>query len=142
MQIYQEVSRIDSNTTVDVSWDGKDLLGFNRADGKDAFTALTDLAIAVRSGDKAGIDAASGVLDALGTSVLGAAETVGIRTNTLDRVASRLSTTGIESERNRSLIGEVDMARAYLDVQSAQTAYSAALAAVSRATLPSIVDFL
>jgi len=138
--------QIDSATQLDVSVDGPSVISPDG--GADAFTTLRNLATAIRSRatvpatDRTVPDLTARVSDVLRSSVLSQLEQVGAKTNELDMVRSRLTTLSTNNENARASIGQVDFAKAALDVQSAQTAYQAALSAISKATMKTLADFM
>lgn len=131
---------VDAATVMNVAADGQEVFGFSS--GTDVFTALSDLADAIEAGSVSGISAGRGTLGGLTDKAAQALETTGIRARSLDQVRDRLELTTINTERARAEIGEVDLAKAVLEVQSAKTAYEAALAAIAKTSLASLADFL
>ena len=134
--------RIDSSTTLSASVDGKEMLGFNAGAGKDVFTVLEALAVAVDDGSLTGLQAARTDLDASFERVVGTYEVIGTRTQAIERVSARLDRSVQETTTARAAIGEIDLPKAMLEMQSAQTAYQTALAAVAKATMPTLADYL
>lgn len=132
--------QIDASSVVDVALNGEEVFGYTAGD--DVFTVLQDLADAVRSGNVTTISAVGVRLDARVADVADALETVGTRTNAVDRLADRLDLTAVDLQTNRSEIGEVDLTKAVLDVQAAQSAYQAAVAAAGQVGTISLLDFI
>lgn len=132
--------QIDASSTMDVSLDGQDVFGFMAGD--DVFTVLKDLSAAIRAGDTPAISAAAGRLDARTDAIADALETVGTRTNAVERLANRLDLTTVDLSTARAEIGEMDLTKAVLDVQSTQYAYEAAVAAAGQAGMVSLLDFI
>lgn len=136
-----EVRRqVDTGNVMNVALDGSDLLGFSS--GTDVFSALTALANAAQSGDTAAVTAARSSIAQTTERVLTALETNGIRSTTLEQTRARLEATTLTTQQARADVGEVDLAKAVLEVQSARSAYEAALAAVARTGMASLIDFL
>lgn len=134
--------QVDPSTTLTVSVNGQNILGFSGAPGSDVFTNLTNLANAVAAGDSASTVSLRTSLAAHTETVLAAAESNGTQFNNLERISERMALVTLETQRSRAAVGEVDISRAYLEVSSAQTAYQAALAAVAKSSMPSLADFL
>jgi flagellar hook-associated protein 3 FlgL len=142
--VGQVLRQLDLNTTSDVAMDGEQVLGFNAGPGLDVFSVLTNLAAEVNNVafSPANVQAARANLDARRSDITTALGVIGTRTQEIERVASRLIDSNLETQKARAAIGDVDMAKAVLEVQTARTAYEAALQAVSQATLPSLADYL
>lgn len=134
--------QIDDNTTVDASYDGAELLGFNAGANLDVFTVLSDLANAVDAGNVASMATARADLQNREADVLTGLETIGSRTLLVERLETRLDDNMVQVQKVRQGIGDIDLAKAYLDVQSTSTAYQAALQAIAKANLPSLADYL
>jgi flagellar hook-associated protein 3 FlgL len=131
---------VESGRSIAVSFNGQAIA--QGSDTTDVFTALDALATAVEAGDNAGITTG---LDALqrafdraqrAQGLLGADEQAG------DAARVRLSTLRTASDARRSKLEDVNMAEAVTRVQQADTAYRAALGAVSSAERQSLLDYL
>ncbi len=118
---------------------GDDLFGFG---SQDVFTVLGTLSAAVRNDDSATVAATQGALQDRHSSILHGLAKVGSTTNRVDSAYDAGSVALTDLASRRSQLEDVDMAKAVLEMSSAQAGYSAALGAASRANLPSLADFL
>lgn len=136
--------QVSPSVTLEVNLDGKAVFGFaaDGAVGHDVFTVLADLETAVRTADTAGARTAQGRLDARADAVATALGQVGALANRVT-AATELGRSMLEQMRaQRSSVEDVDLAEAVMRLSAATTGYQAALAAVARADLPSLANFL
>lgn len=130
--------RVAPEVTVQVNLDGRDLFGF--AGGQDVFSVLDRLADDIRAGVSLVSDVVA--LDARLADIGRGLATVGARTNQVE--AARNS--GLQRidtiKEYRSSLEDADIAETVMDLQMAQNGYEAVLGAVSRLSMPSLLDFL
>jgi flagellar hook-associated protein 3 FlgL len=138
-----EVKRqVSPTVTVTVNVSAHDVFGFAAGAGQDLFSQLDQLATAARAGNSAGVLGVQSTLEARHGDILTGLGKVGAVTNRVDvaRAAGTLATQDLA--QRRSEFEDVDIAEAVMQLSSAQAGYQAALAAASRANLPSLADFL
>jgi flagellar hook-associated protein 3 FlgL len=133
--------QIGPDTTVDISVDGRALLGFGTPGG-DVFSQLSALATAVRAGDNTGITAGQTALNGIHNRVLNGIAKVGAGQSRVESAQNRADATTAALTAQRSSLEEVSLPDAVLKLQNAQTSYQAALGATAKSNLPSLVDFL
>ena len=131
--------RIGDGVVVKVDVDGVAVFG----DGTTSvFAELDTLANALRAGDSVAIgtslDALAGRLD----GVVSARTAVGATQGRVERAAQAAGDAKIRLEDNLSTLENADLAATTVDLQLAEVAYQASLAATSRVLQPSLVDFL
>ncbi|WNV76478.1 flagellar hook-associated protein FlgL [Geodermatophilus sp. DSM 44513] len=110
--------------------------------GRNLFTVLDDLAVAIRSG--VDIDLADGLtdLDAVRDQMITAAADVGARAKRVDDAQ------GLAVDRSLSLTDRlartenIDLPRTIMELEMQKVGYEAALAATAKALQPTLVDFL
>lgn len=134
--------RVTPDLTVQVNGDGRAIFGFD-AGATDVFSTLDRLAADVRAGDTARLGAADlDALDQRHTALLAGLATVGARARLVadarDAGAAQLGTLA----EQRSTLEGVDIPAGVLELQLAETAYQAALAAAGKADLPTLASFL
>ena len=134
--------RVAQGTVVQVNVDGARAFGFDQPEGQDVFSVLDRLATSVTSGDRADMAQGQRELEARFTSVLGALGTVGATTTAVDAARARGEQFVSQIAAERSEIEDLDLAEAVLQLSDARTAYEAALAAVAKADVPSLAQFL
>jgi flagellar hook-associated protein 3 FlgL len=142
---------IGSGRTVDVSVTGDNLLNFVRDDGTraisgvdaDVFQSLTNLANALKAGDKDGVGTWTDNISRLREGVLEARGTVGSCAQRLEAHKSALEDTGL---RLQSLLADnesVDITDAITEYSALQTDYQALISVLGRvASLPTMFDTL
>lgn len=107
-----------------------------------AFTALKTLQADLSAGNVSAISNDLGQIDT-GLSTLSAAQAaLGAKTNAVTAVQSNLQRAQISYEDSVSNIEGVDLATAYVQLQSAQNVYQASLATTAKAFQYSLADFL
>jgi flagellar hook-associated protein 3 FlgL len=134
--------RVTPDLTVQVNGDGRAIFGFGAGE-TDVLTTLDRLAAAVRAGETAQVGSTHlGALDDRIRGVLTGLSVVGARTRLVEDAretgAMQLGTIA----EHRSSLEDVDLAAQVLEMQLAETAYQAALAAAGRVNLPTLADFL
>ena len=132
--------RVSPEVTVRVNLEGQDVFGFP---GGDVFAVLDDLAADIRAGNTAAVGSGDlAALDGRMAKIFEGLATVGARTNQVEAARD----TGLQRvdtiKQFRSRLEDADMAETVMDLQLAQNGYQAVLGAVSRLSMPSLVDFL
>jgi flagellar hook-associated protein 3 FlgL len=112
------------------------------APGNNLFTVIGDLATAVRAGNTTGIDAALTNLDTRTATVQSQLAVVGARGQRIDNIKVLNDSGAITMKQSLSLVEDVDLPKAIMDMQMQQVAYQAAIAATAKAIQPSLLDFL
>lgn len=134
--------QVSPTVSLDVNVNAKSVFGFAAGPGQDVFSQLSALSKAVRNDDSAGVASAQTVLGDRHGDILRNLATVGTTTNRVDAAAAAGSVALQDLASRRSQLEDVDYADAILKLNQAQTGYTAALGAASKANLPSLADFL
>jgi flagellar hook-associated protein 3 FlgL len=129
-----------TDRTVTVALDGQALL--QGTDANNLLTELDQLAAAIRAGDAAGIDAGMAALDRAFTRAVRAQSYVGTDLNGIDENQQQIAALRLASQKRLSKDEDADMAKAASDLARADTAYRAALGAISTAGRVSLMDYL
>ncbi|HVT77405.1 MAG TPA: flagellar hook-associated protein FlgL [Acidimicrobiales bacterium] len=134
--------RVSPDMVVQVNGNGQQIFGLG-AGQTNVFAALQTISADLRAGntsalsntDLAAVDTTAGYIKSGLTAV-------GARSNVID-VAKTTGQSQIATLKDqRSSLEDADVAETALNMQLAQTGYQAALAAASRLSLPTLVDFL
>lgn len=137
-----EVRRqISPDVTLAVNLDGRELFGFGGAD-PDVFSVLTALADAVEAGDVPAMQSGAGQLGVRMQAVVGSLGVVGAAAKRVESVEAAGRELVDQISVQRSVIEEIDLAEAVLQLNAASAGYEAALGAAARANLPSLATFL
>jgi len=131
---------VDRGRTVAITVDGQQIV--QGGDASDLFTTLDSLAAAIEAGDSAGIQAGIDAVERVFSRTQRAIGSLGADERSLDESTMRLSTLRRAAEARRSSLEDVNMAEAATRMSQADTAYRAALAAVSTAERQSLLDYL
>lgn len=135
----QQQIDVDATQSVGVTFDGGSIFG-------DLFDRFTDLAQAVRDGniDGAGFNMQDGMeaLKAAYERVTTTQSRVGNHLSSIDEVSARLATMKTASRLRRSALEDANMAEAISNMQAADTAHNAAVAAVGATSRLSLMDYL
>lgn len=131
---------VEAGRTVSVSFNGQAIA--QGSDTTDVFTALDTLATAVENGDNAGISTGLDALQRAFDRAQRAQALLGTDEQGVDAAQVRLSALRTASDNRRSKLEDVNMAEAVTRLQQADTAYRAALGAVSSAERQSLLDYL
>lgn len=131
---------VEHGHLVATTFDGQRIV--QGSDSTDLFTALDDLETAITAGDEAGMGTALAALDRAFDRVLDAQGRLGADERGIDDAASRLSVLKTASETRRSKLEDANLAEAIARMTEADTAYRAALGAVSTAERQSLLDYL
>jgi len=131
---------VERGRLVSVSLDGQAIA--QGSDTKDVLTALDDLATAIEAGDSSAMATEIDAIERAFGRTQRAIGALGADSAGLDEARARLSTLRVAAETRRSLLEDADMAEAVTRLSKADTAYQAALAAVSTAERRSLLDYL
>lgn len=112
------------------------------ADAADVFTVLDELAAAIEAGDADGMAAGLEALDRAFDRALGAQGRLGADERAVYDASARVADLRRAADGRRSLLEDANMAEAVARLQQADTAYRAALGAVSTAERLSLLDYL
>jgi len=108
----------------------------------DIFTALDDLATALRANDSDGITGALDVFDVHMDNISMLRGEMAAKINRLELTAGRFDSQKIATNEQLGELEGVDIAEAIITFGQRETVYKAALAAGARITQPSLMDFL
>jgi flagellar hook-associated protein 3 FlgL len=131
---------VEPGRLVAVTFDGQQIVQGSDAD--DLFTVLDDLVTAINAGDDAGMGSGIAALERALDRTLRAQGALGADQRGTDDAAIRLSTLRRAADARRASIEEANMAEAITRLNEADTAYRAALGAVSSAERVSLLDYL
>ena len=131
---------VERGRLVSVSFDGRAIA--QGTDTKDVLTALDDLATAIEAGDSSAMAIEIDAVERAFGRTQRAIGSLGADAAGLDEARTRLSTLRVAAETRRSLLEDANMAEAVTRLSQADTAYQAALAAVSTAERRSLLDYL
>ncbi len=107
-----------------------------------AFKALQDLQTNLNSGNQAAISASIGAVDAQVTAVSAVRANVGAKINDVTLLKQNLTRAQGEYQASDDNIESVDLAQAYVQLQSAQNVYQASLVTTSKAFQYSLASYL
>lgn len=110
--------------------------------GGDVFADLDALALALRTGDDAGILTGIGALSDGLDRVTATLADVGTRALRVERAALAAGDKELALTTSLSELENTDLPRAMVDLQMQEVAYQAALASTARVMQPSLLDFL
>ena len=106
------------------------------------FSTLTDLKANLASGNITALSADLGKLDTNTSTVSAARANIGAQINTVTSVTQNLTRAAGSYQDAISNVEDVDLASAYVQLQSAQNVYQASLVAVSKGYQHSLADYL
>jgi flagellar hook-associated protein 3 FlgL len=132
--------QVEQGQLVAVTFDGAAIA--QGADADNMFTVLDDLAAAVAAGDNDAIGTAIDGLERAFDRATQAQGRLGADERGVDEAVARLSVFRTSSETRRSHLEDANMAEAITKLTQAETAYRAALGAVSSAERLSLLDYL
>lgn len=132
--------RVDEGETVTVNTTAAAAFGF--ADGDDVFSLLDGIIGRLTSGDTAGLSADLTSVDAARDRVGSAHATVGATAARVEKAADRNQATTLAMRGELSLVEDVPLAEAIMELELQEVAYQATLGALSRTLPPSLIDFL
>jgi flagellar hook-associated protein 3 FlgL len=133
----ESTAALDTNEEVATTLSGQQVF----LDGGDLFSALDDLAQALRDNDSARIAAAIPTINAGIDHLSQVRGKVGVRLQTIDRALDRHADEALELVRRVGEIEDTDIAEVIVELQSADTASSALSAAASRFLGRSLFDY-
>lgn len=107
-----------------------------------AFTALKTLQADLSAGNVSAISNDIGQIDTSLSTLSASQAAIGAKLNTVTAVQSNLQRAQISYQDSVSNIEDVDLATAYVHLQSAQNVYQASLATTAKAFTYSLADFL
>jgi len=131
---------VDRGRSVAVTFDGQQIV--QGTDASDLFTVLDNLATAIEAGDSTGIQTGIEAVERAFTRTQRAIAALGADERGIDEATIRLASLRRAAEGRRSSLEDVNMAEAATRMSQADTAYRAALAAVSTAERQSLLDYL
>jgi flagellar hook-associated protein 3 FlgL len=131
---------IDRGRLVTVSFDGQAIA--QGSDAVDVFTAMDDLANAIEAGDDAAVGAGMDALERAFDRASRLQGRLGADERGVDEATQRLAALRLAAENRRSKLEDANMADAITRMNEADTAYRAALGAVSSAERVSLLDYL
>jgi len=131
---------IDHGRLVTVSFDGQAIA--QGSDAVDVFTAMDDLANAIEAGDDAAIGSGIDALERAFDRASRLQGRLGADERGVDEATQRLAALRLAAENRRSKLEDANMPEAITRMNEADTAYRAALGAVSSAERVSLLDYL
>jgi flagellar hook-associated protein 3 FlgL len=131
---------VEQGRTVSVSFDGQSIA--QCTDTTDVFSAMDALATAIEAGDNAGISTGMDALQRAFDRAQRAQGLLGSDEQGVSAATTRLSTLRVAAEGRRSKLEDANLAEAVSRMTQADTAYRAALGAVSTAERQSLLDYL
>lgn len=126
---------LGKNNTLQLSTPGNQAFG-------GAFKALQDLQNNLASGNQTAIAASIGAVDAQVTAVSSVRASVGAKLNDVTLLKQNLTRAQGEYQASDDDIENVDLAQAYVQLQSAQNVYQASLVTTSKAFQYSLASYL
>lgn len=133
--------QIDRTNTISVNYTGDKLLN-GAGGGTDVIGTLDTLITALDNNDSAGIQGTLSELDNSMARVLSARTDIGARMNRLETATSFIDDTKLYLQKVISSKQDVDFIQAVSDMTRQQTAMEAALAATSKISKLSLLDYL
>jgi flagellar hook-associated protein 3 FlgL len=131
---------VELGRTVAVTFNGRQIA--QGADATDVFTVLDDLATAIEAGDGTGIDAGLAALDRAFARTQQAIGALGADQRSSEEASIRLASMRQAANVRRAALEDADLAESTIRLTQAETAYRAALGAVSTAERQSLLDYL
>jgi flagellar hook-associated protein 3 FlgL len=131
---------VEKGRLVTVSFDGQAIA--QGSDAENILTVLDTLEAAITAGDSTAIGTATAALERALDRGLRAQGSLGADERGVDEAALRLATLRRAGQARRSHLEDANMAEAITKLSQAETAYRAALGAVSTAERMSLLDYL
>lgn len=131
---------VERGRLVSTTFDGRQIM--QGSDSTDVLTVLDELAVAIEAGDTAGIDAGMAAVERAFARTQRAIGALGADEQGVDEATVRLALLRHSTEARRSSLEDTNMVEAATRMSQADTAYRAALAAVSTAERQSLLDYL
>lgn len=130
---------VGANATVRVDQTGPEVFG---PAGADIFTVLDDISTALRANDQNALRTGLGDLDIAMNRISGKLAEVGAGYNRLEQMQSAAADRVISLKTSLSDVEDIDLPATIVELNLAQVAQQAALAATERVIAPSLADFL
>jgi flagellar hook-associated protein 3 FlgL len=130
---------VGANATVRVDQTGPEVFG---PAGGDVFTVLAGISAALRTGDDTALRTELGNLDGAMNRMTGKLAEVGAAYNRLERMQTAADDRVVTLRTALSDVEDIDLPATIVELNLAQVAQQAALAATARVITPSLVDFL
>ncbi len=137
--------RVSPELIVSVSSNGEQVFGFDAgspAGSDNVFTVINRAAAAIRSATPEDARVELDKIEDRMMSVSSALASVGGRVNQIEMVQSQAEDSIVAMRTSRSLLEDVDMGEAVVNLRDAEAAYQATLAVVARLHSTSLLDFL
>lgn len=131
---------VEKGRLVSISFDGQAIA--QGADSSDMFTMLDDLADAIEAGDNAAISTGLAGVERAFNRTQRALGALGADEQGIDEASARLAALRVSTDVRRASLEDANMAEAVVKLTQAETAYRAALSAVSTAERQSLLDYL
>jgi flagellar hook-associated protein 3 FlgL len=131
---------VERGRLVSVTFNGQSIL--QGSDATDVLTSLDALATAMDAGNNTAIAAELAAVERAYGRTQTALGTLGASERGLDEAAARLASMRTSTEARRASLEDVNLAEAVTRMTQAETAYRAALGAVSTAERQSLLDYL
>lgn len=131
---------VERGRSIATSFDGQSVV--QGADAKDMFAALDDLAAAIEAGDNDAMGAEIAALERAFDRTTRAQGALGSDAQSIDAAGPRLTALRQAAEARRSKLEDANLAEAVVRLSQAETAYDAALGAVSAVERRSLLDYL
>ena len=128
-------STLGPNASVQINTDGAAAFG-------PAFTALQNLKTHLAAGDATAISGDIGAVDTALSALTTASATAGSKANQASAATQQLTRAQSDYQTSISNIEDVDLAQAYVQLQSATNIYQASLSVTAKASQYSLADFL
>jgi flagellar hook-associated protein 3 FlgL len=120
---------------------GEEVFGV-RGSGTQVFEVLSSISAALRSGDRAAMDAGLANLDTAVDRVITTLGKVGARFNRVETMRGAADAQLLSMTTSLSEAEDIDLPKTIVELQMQEVAYKAALGATARAVQPSLLDFL
>ncbi|WP_017935773.1 flagellar hook-associated protein FlgL [Nocardioides sp. Iso805N] len=137
--------RVGPDTVVRVDSNGQSVFG-STSDGTSpstsVFDALDKLSTALRSSDQDGIQAGIQAMQDARTRISSAAADEGARMNQITAASNVAGDNKLALQTVQSNVEDIDIAEATINLETQTTAYNAALAAISKTSQQSLLDYL
>lgn len=130
---------VGANAQVRVDQTGPEVFG---PAGADIFTVLDDISTALRAGDHTALSAGLGQLDTAMNRLSSKHAEVGAAYNRLEQMQTAADDRVLTLKNSLTEVEDVDLPSTIVELNLAQVAQQAALAATQRVITPSLADFL
>lgn len=145
LEIDETTGKVVSGTAFDVASCGNEVFGTGTdADGitNNLYNLIGDLADMFASNDLTNLDAYVTKLESVSDDILVKYTEIGVKTDFLDFLTTRLEDSQANYQKKQSLLESVDTADAAVAYSAQKTAYEAALAMGSKLIQYSLLDYL